>query len=245
MTRPRNALLVELPLLVWLVLVWGALWGDFGPGNLLFGLFLALLVTWVLYLPSVQLSGRFNLFHFTIFAVTFVWQVAKASVQVMLIAILVGPRARNAVVRVPLRTRSDLLLMATGHTMTLIPGSLVVEVDRTTGTLYFHVLNVRAPEEAEAFRRSARQVEAAWIRIMGTREELAALRAEGRGADPRDGSRDEGQRDSAAIGSPRTAGQQIVGRRRSDDPGRSPGGETGAAPAARPRSRDIPEEDRP
>ena len=27
----------QLPLLVWLVLVWGALWGDFGPGNLILG----------------------------------------------------------------------------------------------------------------------------------------------------------------------------------------------------------------
>ena len=100
MTRPKNSLLVELPLLVWLVVVWGALWGDFGPGNLLVGLVLALLVTWVLYLPPVHLSGRFNPFQFALFAVTFVWQVAKASFEVMLIAILVGPRARNAVVGV-------------------------------------------------------------------------------------------------------------------------------------------------
>ena len=119
MTRPKNSLLVELTLLVWLVVVWGALWGDFGPGNLLVGVVLALLVTWVLYLPPVQLSGRFNPFQFALFAVTFVWQVAKASFEVMLIAILVGPRARNAVVGVQLRTRSDLLLTATGHTMTL------------------------------------------------------------------------------------------------------------------------------
>ena len=44
MTRPKNSLLVELPLLVWLVVVWGALWGDFGFGNLLVGLVLALAV---------------------------------------------------------------------------------------------------------------------------------------------------------------------------------------------------------
>lgn len=223
MTRPRNTLRTEIPLLVWLVLVWGALWGDFRPGNLLFGLVLALLVTWVLHLPAVQLSGRFHVLHFAVFAVTFVWQVAKASVEVMLTAILVGPRARNAVVGVGLRTRSDLLLTATGHTMTLIPGSLVVEVDRSSATLYFHVLNVRTPEEAESFRRSVRQVEAAWIRIMGTREELAALRAE-----PHEPARRRVR--GAAIGSPVTAEQQIVGGRRTDAEG---------APA------DTPEEDRP
>ena len=235
MTRPKNSLLVELPLLVWLVVVWGALWGDFGPGNLLVGLVLALLVTWVLYLPPVQLSGRFNPFQFALFAVTFVWQVAKASFEVMLIAILVGPRARNAVVGVQLRTRSDLLLTATGHTMTLIPGSLVVEVDRAAGTLYFHALNVRSAQEAEDFRRSALQVEAAWIRIMGTPEELAALRAEGR----RGGASDADRRDTAAISSPVTASRQIVGRRRDEAPADAPE-DTPTTPPT-----DASEEDRP
>lgn len=235
MTRPKNSLLVELPLLVWLVVVWGALWGDFGPGNLLVGLVLALLVTWVLYLPPVQLSGRFNPLQFVLFAATFVWQVAKASFEVMLIAILVGPRARNAVVGVQLRTRSDLLLTATGHTMTLIPGSLVVEVDRAAGTLYFHALNVRSPREAEDFRRSALQVEAAWIRIMGTPEELAALRAEGR----RGGASDADRRDTAAISSPVTASQQIVGRRRDE----APADALGDTPRTPPT--DASEEDRP
>ncbi|TDL46924.1 Na+/H+ antiporter subunit E [Kocuria rosea] len=235
MTRPKNSLLVELPLLVWLVVVWGALWGDFGPGNLLVGLVLALLVTWVLYLPPVQLSGRFNPFQFALFAVTFVWQVAKASFEVMLIAILVGPRARNAVVGVQLRTRSDLLLTATGHTMTLIPGSLVVEVDRASGTLYFHALNVRSAQEAEDFRRSALQVEAAWIRIMGSPEELAALRAERRGGRASGTDR----RDSAALSSPVTASQQIVGRRRDEVPTGSPADAPGPTPT------DAPQEDRP
>ena len=235
MTRPKNSLLVELPLLVWLVVVWGALWGDFGPGNLLVGLVLALLVTWVLYLPPVQLSGRFNPFQFALFAVTFVWQVVKASFEVMLIAILVGPRARNAVVGVQLRTRSDLLLTATGHTMTLIPGSLVVEVDRASGTLYFHALNVRSAQEAEDFRRSALRVEAAWIRIMGTPEELAALRAE------RGGVRASGtdRPDSAALSSPITASLQIVGRRRDEVPTGSPADAPGSTPT------DTHEEDHP
>lgn len=245
MTRPRNSLLVELPLLVWLVLVWGALWGDFGVGNLLFGLLLALLVTSVLYLPPVQLSGRFAPVQFAVFAATFVWQVARASVEVMLIAILVGPRARNAVLGVPLRTRSDLLLTATGHTMTLIPGSFVVEVDRSTATLYFHVLNIRTAADAEQFRRAVRRTEAAWIRIMGTREELAALRAERRRGGT--GAGDAGG--SAAIGSPVTARLRVPAGRRTDPTGGRAGARAlappGGSPGPPPTPRPIPEEDRP
>ena len=173
--RSRNSLRAELPLILWLVVVWGALWGDWSIGNLVFGLLLALLVTRLLTLPPVRLSGRFNVVHFALFVPTFIWQVAKASFQVFWLAVTQGPRVCNAVLGVPLRQNNDLLMTAVGHTMALIPGSLVVEVDRGNGILYFHVLDISTPEQAEAFRRSALDIEAAWIRIMGTREDLKLL----------------------------------------------------------------------
>ena len=173
--QARNSLRAELPLILWLVVVWGALWGDWSPGNLVFGLLLALLVTRTLVLPPVRLSGRFNVVHFVLFVVTFVWQVAKASIHVFRVALVQGPRVHNAVLRVPLRQNNDLLMTAVGHTMALIPGSLVVEVDRENGILYFHVLDVSTPEQAESFRRSVLSTEAAWIRIMGSRDDLALL----------------------------------------------------------------------
>ena len=79
-------------------------------------------------------------------------------------------------------------------------------------------------------RRSVLQVEAAWIRIMGTRQELAALRAESRGTT---------RQQSAAISSPVTASQQIVGRRRDDVPADAPVDPPSDPPTA------VPEEDRP
>lgn len=227
MSPRRSPLFVELPLLVWLVLVWGALWGDFSVGTLVFGAALALLVTWLLPLPHVQLSGRFDPVQFAVFVVTFVWQVLKASFQVMLIAVLVGPRTRNAVVGVRLRSHSDLLLTATGHTMALIPGSLVVEVDRSRATLYFHVLHVRTPEEADSFRESVRRIEASWIRIMGTWEELENLRAERRAGAGQDGM-------SAVVTSPATGEHRIVGGRHED-----------ADPADRAAPRPTSQEDQP
>lgn len=177
--QARNSLRAELPLILWLVVVWGALWGDWSPGNLVFGLLLALLVTRTLVLPPVRLSGRFNVLHFALFVVTFVWQVARASIHVFRVALVQGPRVHNAVLRVPLRQNNDLLMTAVGHTMALIPGSLVVEVDRGNGILYFHVLDIATPEQAEAFRRSVLDTEAAWIRIMGSREDLALLPVKG------------------------------------------------------------------
>lgn len=181
--RSQSTFRADIPLLLWLVVVWGALWGDWSLGNLVFGLILALIVTRALTLPPITLSGRFNVLHFAVFVATFIWQVAKASFHVFKLALIQGPKVHNAVVGVKLRQNNDLLMTAVGHTMALIPGSLVIEVDRASGILYFHVLDVSNEEQAEIFRKSALRIEAAWIRIMGTKEQLKELKHEPKGDD--------------------------------------------------------------
>lgn len=178
MSRQRISLRQELPLLVWLVIVWGALWQDFSPGNLLFGALLAIAVARMFYLPPVELSGRFNILHAIPFALTFLVKVVIASAQILYLAIAKGPKVTNAVVAVALRSHSDLLVTATGHVISLIPGSLVVEVDRSTSTLYLHAINISTPEDVENLRNEVRSIEAGLIRIMGTPEELEAVRLE-------------------------------------------------------------------
>ncbi|MET3719997.1 MULTISPECIES: Na+/H+ antiporter subunit E [unclassified Arthrobacter] len=178
MSRRRISLRQELPLLVWLVLVWGALWQDFSPGNLLFGALLSVLVARMFYLPPVELSGRFNILHAVPFALLFLWRVAAASIEVMYLAAIRGPQVINAVVAVPLRSHQDLMVTIVGHVISLIPGSLVVEVDRSTSTLYLHALNISAPEDVADLRREVRSIEARLIKIMGTTEELEIVRQE-------------------------------------------------------------------
>ena len=175
MSRKRISLRQELPLLVWLVIVWGALWRDFSPGNLLFGALIAVLVARLFYLPPVELGGRFNVLRAVPFALMFLAKVAAASFQVVYLAVAKGPRVISAVVAVPLRSHSDLLVTATGHITALIPGSLVVEVDRSTSTLYIHGINVRSAADAAQLRKDVRDTEAGLIRIMGTKAELSAL----------------------------------------------------------------------
>jgi multicomponent Na+:H+ antiporter subunit E len=183
--RKRISLRQELPLLVWLVVVWAALWQDFSPGNLLFGALIAVVVARVFYLPPVELSGRFSLPQALLFAPIFLWDVLLASFQVFGRAVFSGPRVRNAIVAVPLRSHSDLMVTATGHVLSLVPGSLVVEVDRSTSTLYVHALDVATPADVQRIRRDVRRTEAWLIRVMGSKTELAALRGESvKGTEP-------------------------------------------------------------
>ncbi|GAB4099606.1 Na+/H+ antiporter subunit E [Sinomonas halotolerans] len=178
MSRQRVSLRTELPLLVWLVVLWGALWRDFGPGTLAFGALVALVVTRFFYLPPVELSGRFHLLHALRYAMVFVGQAAVASAQVMWLAVVRGPAVRSAIVAVPLRSHADLMVTATGHVISLIPGSLVVDVDRANATLYVHFINVEDAAAAERVRREVLAAEAELIRVMGTREELLLLQEE-------------------------------------------------------------------
>ncbi|WP_026549639.1 Na+/H+ antiporter subunit E [Arthrobacter sp. Br18] len=186
MTRQRTPLITELPLVIWLVIVWGALWQDFSAGNLLFGAIIAYVVANLFYLPPVELSGRFNVLWAAPFTARFLVKLVTASAEVFWLGLSKGPRLRNAVVAVQLRSSSDFLVTATGHALSLIPGSLVLEVDRSTSTLYLHCLNITSDDDADAIRRDVRATEAWLILIMGTREDLALLRAEDRFARERE-----------------------------------------------------------
>ncbi len=180
-TRWRRALRrawIELPLMVWLVLVWGALWEDFSPANLAFGLILSVVIVRTFRLPPVRLSGRFDIPRALSFLIWFVWQVVKGSFISLWVALKQGPKVHNAVVEVPLRTREDLMITAIGHVASLIPGSLVLDVDRRHGTLYLHVLNVKDAKDADRFRADVLEIERRLIFVMGTREEIDLLRDE-------------------------------------------------------------------
>lgn len=176
--RRNHRFIVEIPLILWLVAVWAILWGEFNITNLTVGVIFALLVTRVMALPPVTLSHRFNIFHGLVMGITFIYQVTKASFQVLWVAIKEGPNVRSAIVGVQLRTGNDLLVTAVANTTGLIPGSVLIEVDRSTGTLFFHVLNAKNEAEVESFRQVVLDTEAAWIRTMGNAHELAVLHAE-------------------------------------------------------------------
>jgi multicomponent Na+:H+ antiporter subunit E len=55
---------------------------------------------------------------------------------------------------------------------------LVVEVDRSTSTLYLHALNITSKEDVEGLRAEVRSIEAGLIRIMGSHVELEEVRTE-------------------------------------------------------------------
>ena len=176
--RLRKVFLHQLPMLIWLVLLWMLLWGSFDLLTALTGLVVAVLVTRVFYLPPVALSGRFNLWWALVFGVHFTYDLFRASVEVAWLAIDPRKTPSSSVVAVQLRSRSDLIMTLVSIAISLVPGSLVVEADRLRGVLYVHVLDTDTPDDVEAGRNGVLGVERRIVRALGSREEYELIERE-------------------------------------------------------------------
>ncbi len=162
----------RLVLPLWLMLAWILLWGTWSIANLATGLVLGFAVPALLPLPAVELGGRIRPLGVLRFVGWFARELVLSSVQVSWRAISPRPVEHNAVVAVALRTRSDAVLTVTTETLTLIPGTLVIEVNRDSWTLYAHVLDVADLDEVERIRQVVLDLEARVVRAIGSDEQL-------------------------------------------------------------------------
>ena len=166
----------QLPVLLWLTALWMLLWGQFTVLAAVTGLVVALFVTRVFRLPPVELSGRVNLWYGAAFVVMFFFAVLRGSLLVAWQTINLARYPGTAIIAVPLRTDDDLIMTHTAVTASLIPGSLLVEVDRPRRILYLHALGVATPEDAAHQRRAVQGWEARIVRAVGSRAQLETIR---------------------------------------------------------------------
>jgi multicomponent Na+:H+ antiporter subunit E len=159
-----------------LVTVWVLLWGTLSWANVLGGLVVGLVVLTVFPLPPVTFAGRVHPVPLLRFALRFLRDLVVASVQIAALALRFGHPPLGAIIAVRLRVRSDLNLTLTAEALSLVPGSLIVEVDRDAGILYVHVLGVRDRAEVERFRDGVLELEARLIAAIGSAEEQRLIR---------------------------------------------------------------------
>ncbi|MFA4928096.1 MAG: Na+/H+ antiporter subunit E [Patulibacter sp.] len=166
---------------VWLVGVWLLLWGRVTPGLIASGVVIAGLAMSLFPMPALEIRGRPRPLFVIAFFARFVYDVVVASVHVAWMAVRPGPEPPCAVIGVDLHTKSDLMLTLVGEVLSLVPGSLVVEVDRASTILYLHVIGVEGPEDVERERSRAAAVEARMIRAFGSPGDRLRLEQDVRG----------------------------------------------------------------
>ena len=192
---------LSLPLLVWLVVVWVALWEQVSPANVASGLVVALVVLTLFPLGTRQRSGRVVPVAAVRFLVYFAWKLVEASAIVAWEVVTPRNRINEGIVAIPIRGVSDVVITVVANAISLTPGTLTLEARRSPAVLYVHVLHLR---DVEAVRRETLHLEALAIRAFGPPEVAARLASEGDRALGRPAP-------SAATRAPRSGGEE--GRR--------------------------------
>ncbi|MFJ9622516.1 Na+/H+ antiporter subunit E [Streptomyces sp. NPDC101181] len=170
----RGGRVLDLPLIAWLTLIWVLLWSTFNLANIITGVVVASAVCLAFPLPPVDLGLRLHPWGIVRLAGYLLYDMYTSGVKVTR-QIFAGTPHRAAVIGVPLRCRSDLMLAAVAVAVSNVPGGSVIEMRRATATVFLHVLDADRPEELEAARRQVWRLEELTVRAFGTADEIARV----------------------------------------------------------------------
>lgn len=164
---PRRLRSVQISVLLWLAVVWVAMWGDISIANVLGGLLVGAAVSFVFPLPPLRMQLQVRPLRLLWLVVHLLGSVVVASVEVSVLTLRFRRVPRNAVIEVNLRTASDFVLTVVAEMSSLVPGSIVVEARRSTHTLFLHVLDADNEEGAERMRRQVLALERRVVLALG------------------------------------------------------------------------------
>ena len=149
---------------LWLTFAWVLLWGSFDIGTVVSGLLVAILVMVVLPLPRVPVEGLLRPLSTVWLVLVVAFYLIRSSLIVSWQSIRPKPPPRSAVLRAPMRLKSDFTLALAVNTLNLLPGGIVVRVDPVARYVYVHVLDAGTDEAVERFRRQTAHVEKLYLR---------------------------------------------------------------------------------
>lgn len=161
-------------MIIWLTLVWVLLWGEASVGNIVNGILLALLISYVTPLPRLATRYKVRPLAVVVLVARFLFDVATASISVAWL-VVTFKQPRSAVVRIQTRSHNDLYLAATAGLTTLVPGSVAIEALKFSGLLYVHVLDVdpESPRRSlDEFRLAVLAQEERLLRAFASDDEL-------------------------------------------------------------------------
>ncbi|MFF5179175.1 Na+/H+ antiporter subunit E [Micromonospora sp. NPDC000316] len=159
----------------WLVVVWCLLWGEISWANVIGGLLVGGAVLVFFPLPPVTFGGRLRIWPLLVFVGRFLMELVSASLHVARIAVQPGYRPRGAIIGVRLRVPTDLNMALTAEAVSLVPGTLILEVDRNAATLYLHVLDTHGPEDLTLARERTHALERRIVRAVGSAAEVRCV----------------------------------------------------------------------
>lgn len=156
------------PLLVWLLVVWFALWEEISVANVVSGLAVAGVIAFLHPLAGGR-AGRFRPVAGARLLAYFAWKLLEATALVAWEVLTPRSHIRQGILAVPLRTTSPAIATLVANMITLTPGTVTIDVDEGGRRLFVHVLHLHDPD---AVRRDLRHLEALAIAAFGSREAI-------------------------------------------------------------------------
>lgn len=135
------------PFVLFLVMIWVALWRSISPAVLGSGLLVSIVVMLAFPAPAPRPFRTFRPLVAVRFALYFGYKLVQANLVVAWEVITPKNKINEGVVAVPLRDTGDAVVTLIANAISLTPGTLTVEVRRHPTVLYIHVLHLKSVEE--------------------------------------------------------------------------------------------------
>ena len=141
-------------LIVWLVVVWIALWRDLSAANTLSGLVIAIGISWMW--PHDQTGRTLQLHPVAMlrFLGSSFLAVIRANFFVAWEVVTPTNQIKEGVVAVELASSNPVVITMVSHAIILAPGTMVIDIDNSDGDgptiLYVHVLHLRSVDAVRA-----------------------------------------------------------------------------------------------
>lgn len=174
-------------MMLWLALLWIALWGHISWANALGGLAVATVVVVFARLEDVALRrGNFRPLWAVAYVAVLLWKLLESNLKLAREILTPGLATHTGIIAVPMRSGSDTVINLVANSITLTPGTMTIDIKRwdvdgdgvddseiDSVVLYIHGMYTR---DVEAVRHDVLELEALALRAFGTpREyELAA-----------------------------------------------------------------------
>ncbi|HHU38664.1 MAG TPA: Na+/H+ antiporter subunit E [Propionibacterium sp.] len=157
-----------------LTVVWVVLWGQVNLVTILGGILVAVGITLVFPLLPIEWGGRLHPWGAVVLVGHLLKDLAVASFRLAVFAF-----GRNmptpGIVRIDLRSDSDLYQVNTAELVSVVPGTIVVDARRRSRTLYLHVFDLPDAELRDQVVADTLALERRVVRALGSRAEFAAL----------------------------------------------------------------------
>jgi multicomponent Na+:H+ antiporter subunit E len=144
---------------LWLMVVWLLLWGRIDPAVVAGGVVVTAAAYFATRLPAAPLLIRIRPWRLAEAVLEFTRDLVVSSVVIAWHAVRAPRRVRGAIVEVGVRSDSELLLLAVTASVSLRPGSLVLDIDTRRSLLLVHGMPIRNEREVDALRANVLRTE--------------------------------------------------------------------------------------